>query len=250
MPLHAAYLRPLILTVVALALGTGATGAGAEEVDLPFAESFDDEQTAVSFGFNDGQTPNPEEQAWRIADGEARFANESDFRDVGVALVTTRREQATSPFVLQARFRVGQIDYTGPTQVGLVALASRAEQYTAAGLLGRVEAIGTTTNRYRLVLARDGQQLAVSDEFDLTDGSPDFTLTLAARPHADGGLDVLLRFEDAGAHREPINLTGVVADEDRPRGRDFGVRLQPGFNRFTVGVEELRLAAETVTDWE
>ncbi len=78
--------------------------------------------------------------------------------------------------------------------------------------------------------------LQTSAEFDLTDGSPDFSIDLAAVADGLGGFNVTATLLQDGDL--PVVLTDTIA-ATALIGNQFGVRTNPGFNTLEVGVDNL-----------
>ncbi len=216
-------------------------------------ESFDAEPADLQITFNDfgdqatevGKTFGTE-PGLTLHEGTLAFYDNSRFGDVGVAYRTLGN--SGDGFRLAVDVDVEQINYT-QSKIGLFAHAQRPDNFEQklAGLFAYVQEIDTSGRRFRLVLTRgDGEaveELAASDEFDLTDGSPDFRLEMVGTP-IDDGLEIGVRLvQDGEPAFEP--LVATVGRGDVPDGNQFGLRVNPAFNTLEVAFDNLLISSDS-----
>ena len=226
--------------------------AHAAPVDAPFTESFDDATTPVDLRFNDfnGNATNAGDgtaPGFTIRDGGLVFFDNSDGGDVGAAVVQPNGTGDATSFSVSASVAVQSSDFTLTTN-GVVAYAPGPQGFGRefAGLQAFVQETDTTGNAYQFVLANGNTTLATSGGFDLTDGSPDFTVSLAGTFDADRNVALTATLVDAGGQNNQT-LTGTVAAGAFPVGNDFGVRIQPGFNTYRVTFDDLTVTLNAAT---
>ncbi|MEM7576921.1 MAG: PEP-CTERM sorting domain-containing protein [Planctomycetota bacterium] len=218
-------------------------------------ETFDDAVTDVTFGFVDEDTissgTSPTKgvaPGWTIVDGQAVFYNNTNFFDSGVAVVSYSPAPSGIDFSVSSDFDVFQEDsfssFFNYTQgnTGVVAYADASiitsEAVGDTGIYAYVDEFNTSGSGYQFVVANDGAVIATSSSFDLTDGSPDFTIDLAGSFDGSGNLQITASLTDInGANNQ--TLTPLIAAVDVPAGDQFGVRVSPGFNGYEVGVDNL-----------
>ncbi|MEM7807148.1 MAG: PEP-CTERM sorting domain-containing protein [Planctomycetota bacterium] len=230
------------------------TVASAATVSSPFLETFDDATTDVDFAFNDfstsasGTGSQGTGPGWTIQGGQAIFYDNSNFGDVGTADVIL--SDAFAPervsFSTSADFNVFAINFTN-TELGVFAYAQGPTDFSEnfVGLYASIDQLGDGgtggDSEFKLGFGADGSTstLLTSSVFDLTDGTPDFTITLSGVFLPGGDVDVtatLLQDGDA-----PIVLN-TLFDGSLLAGSRFGVRTNPGFNTLEVGVDNLAAA--------
>jgi hypothetical protein len=235
-----------LLSILALALVVTAP--------LYAVETFDDDAIDFELVFND--FPDPATGTGEtfgtgpgltVAGGKLVFYDNSNFGDVAVASLVPDGLGDADTFRVAVDVEVASIDFT-QGKVGLFAFAQGpagyGEGYT--GVYAYLQELDTSGNRYRFVLARNNddvsQELATSGEFDLTDGSPDFSLELVGTMTDEGGLAVVARITEDG--RDLVApLEGTILPEDRPTGELFGVRLNPSFNTMELALDDLEVTA-------
>ncbi|MEM7807149.1 MAG: hypothetical protein AAF561_03465 [Planctomycetota bacterium] len=229
------------LTILALSAATASA-------DVPIVESFDDAETPLGFEFVDinekasgsGKTfgTGP---GLNIADGKLVFFDNTNFGDVGVARVTLDGFGQLG-FEMEAAIDVAAINFT-QSKLGLFALAQGPASYDQnfIGLYAYVEELDTSGNSFRFVLGtgKDDsfEELDVTNEFDLTDGTPDFSIKLTAERDGDDVTVMARLIENEQDIVAP--LTAELAAGDLPPGNQFGIRFNPGFNTLEVAVDDL-----------
>ncbi|MEM6332863.1 MAG: PEP-CTERM sorting domain-containing protein [Planctomycetota bacterium] len=238
----------LALTAAAAASASVVTGPVFETFDDPttdFTLVFDDEDNAASgTGPSTGVAP-----GWTIQNGQAVFYNNSNFFDVGTALVSYAPAPAAVTFNVSADFDVFQtssfasgFNYT-TADTGVLAYADAnvtdSDTFGSTGIYAYVKEINTSGGTYEFRIAINGVVVSASAAtFDLTDGTPDFSIDLAGTPLVGGDLSVVATLTDEnGANSQVLSTTVLAAD--LPGGDQFGVRLAPGFNGYEVGVDNV-----------
>ena len=220
-------------------------------------ETFDDAETSLELEFNDfpdaatGTGPaRGTPPGLTVRDGTLVFYDNSNFGDVAAASLVPDRLGDARSFRVAVNVAVDQFDFT-QGKVGVFALAQGPtgfdEGYT--GLYAYVQETDTSGDRYRFVLTLNndgvGKELAESGVFDLTDGTPDFSLEVVGSYADDGNLKVVAKLLQDG--REAVApLEADVAEADLPNGERFGVRINPGFNTLELAMDNL--AIETNPD--
>ncbi len=183
-----------------------------------------------------------------MVDGKLVFFDNSNFGDVGVARMDVDEVNADTGFTMSADFDVRTINFT-QSKLGLFALAQGPGSYGDGftGLYAYVQELDTSGNRFRfaVVTGIDGEivELGASNEFDLTDGSPNFSISLAATSSNDGLSVVARLLEDGEDLVAPINAE--IARSGIPVGKSFGLRFNPGFNTLEVAVDEFVIGRAT-----
>lgn len=223
------------------------TVASAATVTTPFLETFDDATTDVSFGYNDfgaassGTGVNGTGPGWTVTGGQAVFFNNTDFGDVGAADVVTDTAGVVS-FSTSADFDVTTINFTG-TNLGVYAFGQSGLDFSEnfVGLYAFVDQNGASSSDYtfRLIRGAGGTNtpLQQSASFDLTDGTPDFSIDLVGVADGLGNFDITATLTPDG--NTPIVLTDTVTAGDLLQGNRFGVRVNPTFNTVEVGIDNL-----------
>ncbi|MEO0586973.1 MAG: PEP-CTERM sorting domain-containing protein [Planctomycetota bacterium] len=232
-----------------------AASASAGPITTPFVETFDGPTTPVTLGFNDfGDAVNPADvgangtnPGVNLANGQAVIFDNTNFGDVATALVQPSFPAAT-PFTVSADFDVADtsgdnFDFTN-SRIGVLANGIDPTNFnqTFSGLYAYVENINVSGDQYVFVLANDDTILGTSAAFDLTDGTPDFSIQLDGVFQPGGDLDLTATFTDAGGENAVAPLLATVAGVDIPGGSNAGVRAAIGFNNFEVGVDTLTVA--------
>lgn len=239
------------LSTALLMLGS----ASASVVTGDVLETFDDAVTDFTFGFVDGDNlssgtsvSNGVSPGWTIQGGQAIFYNNSNFFDSGAALVSYSPAPSNVDFSVSADFDVFQessfaneFNYT-QANTGLVAYADASiltsEAVGDTGIYAYVDEFNTSGSGYQFVVANDGAVLATSSSFDLTDGSPDFNITVAGAFDGSGNLQITATLTDINGANNQV-LTPLISAVDVPAGDQFGVRISPGFNGYEVGVDNI-----------
>lgn len=229
--------------------------ASAGPITTPFVETFDDAVTPVTLGFNDfGGAVNPADvgangtnPGVNIANGQLVIFDNTDFGDVATALVQPSFPAAT-PFTVSADFSVAatsgdNFDFTN-SRIGVLANGIDPNNFnqTFSGLFAYVENINVSGDEYVFRLANDDTILATSPVFDLTDGTPDFSIQLDGVFLPSTDLELTATFTDAGGENIVAPLVQTVVGVDIPGGANAGVRASIGFNNFEVGVDNLSVA--------
>ena len=222
----------------ALALASAASAALAAPVTSPFVEAFDDADTPLDLSFEDFQTQasgtgvNGTDPGFTVSGGELVFYDNTDFGDVGAASVQPTGLDGAAAFSVSTEVDVDSIDFT-TTRTGVYAYAVNPTVFTQdfSGLYAYVQELDTTGGSYQFVLANGSTELATAGPFDLTDGSPDFDVSLAGNFLPDGGAALTATLTDAGGQNSRV-LTATLGAGDLPTGDNFGIRANPGFNTF------------------
>ncbi len=239
-------LKVIAATGAATLVASAQTSAA--NVGVPFLEGFDDAATPVVLNFNDfGGQVNPLDTSptngvapgWTVTGGEALFFDNTDFGDVATALVQTV-VPPTADFSVSVDVDIDVIDFTN-TKVGVVAMGIDPTNFNEdfSGFQAQVENVSVSGDQYQLVLKNNQNTLATSAVFDLTDGTPNFNLTLAGVFQPDGSVVVTATFLDDGGENVIAALSDTVAGVDIPGGNQFGVRTQIGFNAFEASFDNL-----------
>jgi hypothetical protein len=227
--------------------------ASAAPVASPFLETFDDAMTEVAFNFiedsgdmasgvgSQGTAP-----GWTVQGGQAIFYDNSNFGDRGTANVEVGVSSVdAAAFSMSADFEVFAINFT-QSKLGVFAYAQGPGSFNDdfVGLYAFVQENDTSGNNYdfNLLVGVDGTTtpLGTSTTFDLTDGSPDFSIDLVGVADGLGNIDVTATFSPDGD--APIVLTNSISASSL-LGNQFGVRSNPGFNTLEVGVDNFAVTA-------
>lgn len=233
-----------------------ATASSASVVTGPVFEQFDDAVTDLTLVFDDEDTPasgtGPSTgvaPGWTIQSGQAVFYNNSNFFDVGTALVSYAPAPAAVSFNVSADFDVFQTGSSASgfnftqADTGVLAYADAnvidSGTFSSTGIYAYVKETTTSGGTYEFRIAVDGVVVAASPStFDLTDGTPDFSIDLVGTPLPGGDLSVVATLTDENGTNSQMLLTTVLA-ADLPGGDQFGVRVSPGFNGYEVGIDNV-----------
>jgi hypothetical protein len=234
----------LIVTCVALPAAVASAAELTFEEDAgPLSMKLNDFGTESSGTGSYGTEP-----GFAVKDGRLAFYNNSDFGDVGAAWMVPEGAGPAKAFEVSADVEVRTFRYT-QGKVGVFAYAQGPLDYSEdfVGLYAFVHEVDATGNRYQFVLVRAADkervELAKSEEFDLTDGSPDFRIELTGEMESDGLIVVKARLVQGDEDTvEP--LTADVPPADRPNGNQFGLRVNPAFNTIEVGFDNVTIEVE------
>jgi hypothetical protein len=214
---------------------------------LAVEETFDDEDTPLTLSFNDFDTQATgtgkafgTAPGFTVEDGRLVFYDNSNYGDVGVAQMVP--DDIAGGFKVAADVAVKSLDFT-QTKFGVFAFAQGPASYNQgfAGVYAYVQEVDTSGNRYRFVLSRNADdksvELASSGEFDLTDGSADFSIELVGTME-DGAYQLVARIiEDGDDLVAPLKAT--MTEAERPKGDQFGIRVNPMFNTVEIGFDNV-----------
>jgi hypothetical protein len=216
-----------------------------DDTTTPFTLAFSDEDTLASgTGPSTGVAP-----GFTIQNGEAVFYNNSNFFDVGTALVDFAGP-VPAAFAVSADVNIFQessfasnFNYT-TAETGVLALAdanvSNSDTFPSTGVYAYVKETNTGGGSYEFRIAVGGNVVATGSTFDLTDGSPDFNVGLSGIFTTGGDLNVTAVLNDVGGQNtQTLNTTVLAAD--LPTGDRYGVRLSPGFNGYEVGIDNINV---------
>jgi hypothetical protein len=245
--------------MIGIVLATAAGAAYLAPMAVDVEATFDDGVEPMAVAFNDFDTQATgtgktwgTEPGFHAAEGMLVFYDNSNFGDVGVATFDAPDAKGKPYFNITADVTVKSIDFT-KSKIGLFAFAQGPGSYNQgfSGLFAYVQELDTSGNNYRFVLTTNAdeatEELAASGDFNLTDGSNDFSLQLTGTQNADGDYEVVARLIEGDDDRvRPLEVT--VAAAELPQGEKFGIRVNPGFNTLELGFDNVVIQAGEVPE--
>jgi hypothetical protein len=253
-----------ITIIASLALiGIAISNASAVEVTSPFSTTFSDAAApSVDTAFNDFGAANPvtplgangTAPGATVAGGKLVVYSRTDFEDVGVGTVQFSAGDIASAvgFIVSTTVNVSTFEFNN-ARVGVTAFAVNpalfGREFAGYQAYVREELVpdpDTRPGRYSVVILNGNTQVASSAFFNLTDGSPDFTITLAG-VETVGGVDLTASFTDLGGNNVIPAITTTVSGVF-PSSNNFGVRAQSGFNTFEVAFDSLSVSLTPIPE--
>jgi hypothetical protein len=224
-------------------------------VTVPYLETFDSPASSqMTLTFEDinnnasasGSGVGP---GFTVTGGELAFFNDSDFFDVAAANVVPSLPAAVASFAVSADFDIDTIDFNNGL-IGIYALAVNPTVFDRdfSGIYAYVRQNGFVSGDYQLVIENNDDIIATSSIFDLTDGTPNFNLSLTGAFDAAGDLDVTAIFSDDGGENVIVPLLATVDQADQLVGGNFGIRVSPQANPTEFTVDNFALNAVPVPE--